>query len=212
MTTTSPDVTFQSPRLQKLAADLTCNPTPRTATVEAFWSELAETGTPLIERLTERSGEALVTFVWRETEDVQAVHLTQVVSWNPRERRTLTNIEGTDIWYLSWWATDTLRATYGFSTDHEACPFVVTFDGERDNNAPHVLDALIADEEIPPVVAILVDQIGIRNQELPCNPDFARAIATEPVHGGGAGAGTHLPGVRERGERPAAGESVVGLR
>jgi enterochelin esterase family protein len=69
----------------------------------------------------------------------------------------------------------------GFSTDHEPYPFVVIFDGERYNHAPHVLDALIADGEIPPVVAILVDQIEIRNQELPCNPDFARALATELV-------------------------------
>jgi hypothetical protein len=69
MTTTSPEVPFQSPRLRKLAADLTRNPTATGSTVEAFWSELGETGTPLIERLTERSGEALVTFVWRETEN-----------------------------------------------------------------------------------------------------------------------------------------------
>lgn len=60
--------------------------------------------------------------------------------------------------------------------------YVVIFDGdEPDHSATEVIDNLVAAGEIPPVIAILVDQIGIRDQELPGNPDFSRAIATELV-------------------------------
>ncbi|MGC4192796.1 MAG: alpha/beta hydrolase-fold protein [Thermomicrobiales bacterium] len=69
----------------------------------------------------------------------------------------------------------------GFTADGEPYPFVVIFDGEEWHSAPGVLDRLIAAGEIPPMVAILVNQIGIRNEELTCNPAFSRAIATELV-------------------------------
>ncbi len=268
MTTPAPEIEFESPRLRTLAAELDRDPTARSSAVASFWAEVAKAGTPLIERTDERERQALVTFLWRETEPTRAVYLSEAVSWYPADRRMLTRIERTDIWHLTWWATDTLRATYGFSVVSESetgdvefrrlesrpdplnryveytnvkpddltsilvmpnaaplpygarregiargdlheetfasailgnerpvwvytppgyspagadYPYVVIFDGEKYNNAPNVLDALIADGEIPPMMAILVHQIGIRNQELPCNPDFSRAIATELI-------------------------------
>ncbi|HWK81693.1 MAG TPA: alpha/beta hydrolase-fold protein [Thermomicrobiales bacterium] len=69
----------------------------------------------------------------------------------------------------------------GWSPEGGPYPFVVIFDGEEWHSAPGILDRLVAAGEIPPIVAILVNQIGIRNAELTCNPDFSRAIATELV-------------------------------
>lgn len=61
-------------------------------------------------------------------------------------------------------------------------PFIVIFDGEEPGHAaPEVIDNLIAAGKIPPLVAILVDQLEIRDVELPGNPDFSRAIATELI-------------------------------
>ncbi len=70
----------------------------------------------------------------------------------------------------------------GFDPERaEPYPFVVIFDGEAHHSGPRVLDNLIAAGEIPPMVAILVNQIGIRSQELTCNPEFSRMLATELV-------------------------------
>ncbi|MCO5224729.1 MAG: alpha/beta hydrolase-fold protein [Thermomicrobiales bacterium] len=70
----------------------------------------------------------------------------------------------------------------GYEKSAGPYPFVVIFDGEEPGHpAPDVIDNLIAAGMIPPLVAILVDQIEIRDQELPGNPHFSRAIATELV-------------------------------
>ncbi|HYD14984.1 MAG TPA: enterochelin esterase [Hyphomicrobium sp.] len=46
---------------------------------------------------------------------------------------------------------------------------------------PLILDNLVAERKIPPLVAVLVGNPSseTRSRELPCNPDFARALATE---------------------------------
>ncbi|WP_216665250.1 enterochelin esterase [Pseudoruegeria sp. HB172150] len=46
---------------------------------------------------------------------------------------------------------------------------------------PEILDRLIADGSLPPVVAVLIDPMDnrLRGAELPCNPDFADAMAEE---------------------------------
>lgn len=69
----------------------------------------------------------------------------------------------------------------GYDPGGPAYPLVIIFDGEAFHSAPRTLDAMILAGELPPVVAVLVNQIGIRDRELPCNPDFSRMIATELV-------------------------------
>ena len=251
------ELQIESPRLRRW-----CQAGPGTATLEAFWTELADDGTPLIE-LDERHPEhALVTFLYREGDrPVDAVSVWEPCSWSGLEARRLRKLDGTDIWYLSWWVRRDLRCSYhfvvryadgtesaepdplaahreledwppkgedsilvmpeapahdwmedrpetphgemhaltfrssilgnerpvwvhtpaGFSRDVDPYPFVVIFDGVEWHSAPGILDRLIAAGAIPPVVAILVNEIGLRNEELTCNPDFSRAMATELV-------------------------------
>ena len=70
----------------------------------------------------------------------------------------------------------------GYEKSAGPYPFMVIFDGEEPGYpGPEVIDNLIAAGRIPPLVAIMVDQIEIRDQELPGNPDFSRALATELV-------------------------------
>ncbi len=69
----------------------------------------------------------------------------------------------------------------GYDSTGSRYPLVVIFDGESFHGAPRALDALISAGELPPMVAVLVNQIEIRDVELPCNPEFSRAMAQELV-------------------------------
>lgn len=258
---------FQSPRLQELAQALGATDADRQILVDHFWHEMETAGTPLIEKLPGNPDASLVTFLWRETEPLQTVQLFEQVSWKPKEERLLTKFAGTDIWYLTWTVSNTLRAGYGFlpvpkgadaptdrwpdpvcdpfnrqqrrsnwksgemvsvlvmpsaeelswnGIDHAELqgelhasrfesiilnnerpiwiytppgfkregnryPLVVIFDGEENHSAPHALDAMIVAGKIPPLVAVLVDHLELRNIELTCNADFSKAIAEELV-------------------------------
>jgi len=76
-----------------------------------------------------------------------------------------------------------------YSPQAEPYPLLVVFDedaylGEAGEMAlvptPTILDNLISEARIPPVVALLVGNApGARNHELPCNPEFSRALVTE---------------------------------
>jgi enterochelin esterase family protein len=71
----------------------------------------------------------------------------------------------------------------GFSHDGEPSALLVHFDAQwRDlpMQVPATLDKLIAAGAIAPVVAVFLDNVD-RWNELPCNADFARAVATELI-------------------------------
>jgi enterochelin esterase-like enzyme len=60
-------------------------------------------------------------------------------------------------------------------------PLVILFDGDMYNGAiptPTILDNLISDKRIPPVVAILIDNPQ-RDIELPCNDEFVKFLTDE---------------------------------
>ena len=73
----------------------------------------------------------------------------------------------------------------GYSKDSKPYGLVVIFDEKQylDDNlipTPTILDNLIVDKRIPPVVAILIDNApGARNRELTCNPDFSDFLSSE---------------------------------
>lgn len=74
----------------------------------------------------------------------------------------------------------------GYRRDGDAYPFVLLLDGKsylQTMETPTLLDNMIADGVIPPLIAIFVDNIDRthRNEELPPNPDFARFVAEELV-------------------------------
>jgi enterochelin esterase family protein len=71
----------------------------------------------------------------------------------------------------------------GFSDVEGTFPLLIQFDGNQCldiHNLPAVLDSLIADGEIPPVVAVMVANVD-RNTELPCNQAMADALAEELI-------------------------------
>jgi enterochelin esterase-like enzyme len=72
----------------------------------------------------------------------------------------------------------------GFTKDGDRYPLLVLFDGDRNVMwIPKVLDVLIAQGRIPPVIALMTDESvpSVRRNELPCNPQFADFLANELV-------------------------------
>jgi enterochelin esterase-like enzyme len=72
----------------------------------------------------------------------------------------------------------------GFTRDGGRYPLLVLFDGDRNVMwLPRILDVLIAQGRIPPVVAVMTDESvpSERRSELPCNPQFADFLADELV-------------------------------
>jgi enterochelin esterase-like enzyme len=70
-----------------------------------------------------------------------------------------------------------------YSPHAEPYPLIVLFDEDaylRLIPTPTILDNMISEERIPPVVALLIgNENGMRDRELVCNPEFSMALATE---------------------------------
>ena len=72
----------------------------------------------------------------------------------------------------------------GFTKTLRRYPLLVLFDGDRNVMwVPKILDILIAQKKIPPMIAVMTDQSvpAVRRAELPCNPQFADFLAKELV-------------------------------
>lgn len=70
----------------------------------------------------------------------------------------------------------------GITRDGDRHPLLVLFDGDRNVMwIPKILDVLIAQGRIPPVIALMTDESvpSARRNELPCNPQFADFLAKE---------------------------------
>jgi enterochelin esterase family protein len=61
----------------------------------------------------------------------------------------------------------------------EPLPFVVLFDGAERHLAPFVRDQVVGGGKARPHAIVLVDEAGRREQELPGNPEFSRALVEE---------------------------------
>jgi enterochelin esterase-like enzyme len=70
-----------------------------------------------------------------------------------------------------------------YSPQAEPYPLLLLFDEDAYLSrvpTPTILDNLISEGRIPPMVALLVGNAsGARSRELPCNPEFDRALVTE---------------------------------
>lgn len=72
----------------------------------------------------------------------------------------------------------------GFKQNGSRYPLLVLFDGDRNVDwIPKVLDLLISEHRLPPIVAVMTDDSvpSARRTELPCNPQFADFLAKELV-------------------------------
>ena len=74
----------------------------------------------------------------------------------------------------------------GFAPAQGPYPYVVVFDGEVYGDAPGalvptpiILDNLIAQGKVPPMLAVLVDSMGLRSRDLAMSPKFGDFLARE---------------------------------
>lgn len=103
----------ESPRLNRITEDLRLR---GPAGVEALWRQLGEEGSPLIEPLAGAPDERLVSFLWRDTGEQQAVTLVGGFATNPAETR-LARLGQSDLWYRTFRVPADARATYVLSPD-----------------------------------------------------------------------------------------------
>jgi len=73
---------------------------------------------------------------------------------------------------------------YGYEKDKQPYGFLLLTDGNEyiyTLSTVAVLDNLIADKKIPPIVAIFIDSTETRSEELMCNDSFANIIVQELI-------------------------------
>lgn len=109
---------IESPRLQRLEAELANDPT----VLSTFWAEIEATGAPLVEPVPDTPGVVWVTFLWRETEPLENVVLVEWVSGLDFPERQLAHLPGTDLWYRTLRMRDTVRTSYQFAPNDSLVP------------------------------------------------------------------------------------------
>jgi enterochelin esterase-like enzyme len=115
-----PPSPFVSPRVARLAEQLVAG---NHAAVGAFWDEVAEQGTPLVEALPGDARHLLVTFLWRATAPTSAV----LLAGGPASHRALAAhalgaLPGSDVWYRTYWMRNDARFGYLLAPDGIAVP------------------------------------------------------------------------------------------
>jgi enterochelin esterase-like enzyme len=107
--------------------------------------------------------------------------------WNaPPAEATRGNVENAAIQsaLLKEQKTLWIYTPHGFSKSGARYPLLILFDGDRNVMwIPRILDNLIEQKKIPPMVAVLIDDSDptARGIELPCDPPFADFLAKELV-------------------------------
>lgn len=104
-----------SPRIGALKRDIQ---NANTTALDAFWQQMHEEGTPLIEPIAGDDNHSLVTFIWRAGNATQQVILEGPVWWtNDFSKVRLRRLENTDLFYRTYRYRNDLRSTYSLVVD-----------------------------------------------------------------------------------------------
>ena len=93
------------------------------ASTDAFWSEVAKEGTPLIEPSNEGDKHQLVTFLWRGTSETRSVLIVidPFTAARPQDY-VMRRVEHSDIWHLTVRMPRDARFIYRVSVNDQAGP------------------------------------------------------------------------------------------
>jgi enterochelin esterase family protein len=130
-----------SPRISKLAREVAANVTNAETT---FWSEVSRGGGPIVEDLSPREPDVLVTFVWREIYDTRNVRLASSLDFEDPSGFYLDRVPGTSVWHKTLRLRRDTRFRYGFSpNDREGeREFTVEWDPLNPKRFPEEADPL----------------------------------------------------------------------
>lgn len=169
-----------SPRIAALEQKLTSGDT---ATLEAFWQEVAERGAPLFEAIEGDSNHHLVTFLWRDKGDTNNVVVFSGLGGfdNPAGNQ-MTHLPNSDLWYRTYRVRSDLRTTYQLSANDPLTELNFPDDwGQRlkaDPLNPHQF-VYVKDDEIPDDKEVAVSVLELPNAP----PQPWITPRTEVVHG-----------------------------
>lgn len=111
---------IDSPRIAAVARRLRAGDD---AALDEFWRELEDSSGPLMEPADD-DGTTLVTFVWRDpgdTDNVLVIFFTAADGDDVGDV-AMSQVEGTDLWYLSYRLPSDLRTTYLLSVNDPMIP------------------------------------------------------------------------------------------
>jgi enterochelin esterase-like enzyme len=91
--------------------------------VETFWQGIKISGTPLIEPAPGDPQYSLVTFLWRGDERTRNVVVVSPLALVNLQQAEMTQLPGTDVWYVSYRMRNDARMAYRFSPNDSLVPF-----------------------------------------------------------------------------------------
>lgn len=110
-----------SPRLNRLLQEFQVEGQPA---LDTFWREVAQQGTPLIERLADQEQQVLVTFLWRASEAIKnVVVIGQLDTGQAFAENCMQRLLDTDLWYKTYQMRSDLRAAYALSPNDSLIPY-----------------------------------------------------------------------------------------
>jgi enterochelin esterase-like enzyme len=119
--------TLTSPRLFALQKEIQGG---NRAAAEAFWKEIAEKGSPLVEPVPGDSRNVLITFLWRGDASTRNVVMLGGIAGTDFAGNQMTRLPDTDFWYKTFKTRNDARFTYSISQNDSLEPFEKT--DERD--------------------------------------------------------------------------------
>lgn len=115
-----------SPRLSELQQELRSG---SAAAVDEFWAEVRRGGSPVVEQLAGDTSILSVTFLWRDPGGTRNVvifsgHANNLYSFSREQllQHSMRRLEGTDVWYRTYFLPADARFTYYLSPNDDLTP------------------------------------------------------------------------------------------
>ncbi|MBW9157921.1 alpha/beta hydrolase-fold protein [Clostridium tagluense] len=85
--------------------------------MEEFLCEIKSNGAPLVERIDGDSENSLVTYVYKQHEDIENILLIHIDEFENYLENKMERLVGTDLWYKTYKMNNELRFSYKFSVN-----------------------------------------------------------------------------------------------
>ncbi len=89
------------------------------STIEEFWLDIENIGTPLVEEIEGDNSNVLVTFLYRGIDDIDNILIYGGVPGFRYSENMMNHIEDTDIWFKTYKVRNDVKFKYNFSLNYE---------------------------------------------------------------------------------------------